>query len=60
MSSDIVVAVALHAEALLALSRMTGIIGSEDRSKQRARELSDRAFELAEQLDDDDFTIRAL
>jgi predicted ATPase len=60
LSSDVAAPVALRAEALLALSAMTGMIGSEERSKQHARDLSEQAFALAGELDDDDFTSRAL
>lgn len=60
LSRDTAVPVVLRAEALLALSTMTGAIGSEEHSHQLARDLSEEAFALAGQLDDDEFTVRAL
>jgi predicted ATPase len=60
LSRDTAVPVALRAEALLALSTMTTVIGSEEHSHQLARDLSEEAFALAGQLDDDEFTVRAL
>ena len=60
LSSDTVVPVALRAEALIALSTMTALFGSEERSHQLARDLSEQAFALAERLGDDEFTVRAL
>ncbi len=60
LSTDTEVPVALRAEALVALSTMTALLGSEERSHQLARDLSEQAITLAEQLDDDEFTVRAL
>jgi tetratricopeptide (TPR) repeat protein len=39
---------------------MTGLNGSEERSHQLACDLSEQAFALTEQLNDDDFTVQAL
>lgn len=52
--------IALRARALVTLSWMTVVTGSQEHYHQLARDQSEQAFALAEQLGDNDFTIQAL
>lgn len=49
----------VRADALLAMSLISRIIGLEERSKEFALELSERALAIAKELDDEDLIIRA-
>jgi predicted ATPase len=53
LSRDSIVPVALRVEALLTQSIMTRVIGTEEHSLRRALELSEQAYALAGQLDDE-------
>lgn len=54
------VPVVLRARALVALSWMTAMNASQERSHQLASDLSEQALALSEQLNDDDFKVQAL
>lgn len=60
LSRDTEGPMALRARALVALSWMTAMNGLEERSHQVASDLSEQALVLAEQLNDDDFMVRAM
>ena len=60
LSSNTEVPTALRARALVALSWMTVMNASEERSHQLACDLSEQAYALSEQLNDDDFTVQVL
>ena len=59
LSRSETVALALRADALLAMSYIAKLIGLEERSKEFALELGEQALAIAEELDDEDLLILA-